>query len=372
MDALARVRRAPGRRPAGDPPPYRGLASFQAEDAQWFFGRDDLTRLLVDLAAERPGGGAARGTVRRSQTAPGTTRPNGRVSAAPGRQHATRRRRAVRLRQVVVLRAGLVPALRARAAPPGTGGPRLLLFTPGAHPIRAFAGQLVPDDADAAEATLRTAPWRSAELAGKIRPPGLAVIVDQFEEIFTKCESEASAGIYLGALRARLPCPGRARPAGLLLRPRAHLPAARGSLTGTPRRRGADEPSQLRSAIVQPARVARLTVEDGLVEVLLRDLAVQAQQWRTGRGVRSGGTSAALPAMLTIWERSRGTLLTVAAYDQSGGVRNALARNAETAFGKLTADQGRQAQRLFLRLVQITDGAVGPAPHPHRRGAGRR
>ncbi len=51
MEALARVRRAPGRRAAGTPPPYRGLASFEAEHAQWFFGRAELTRLLVDLAA---------------------------------------------------------------------------------------------------------------------------------------------------------------------------------------------------------------------------------------------------------------------------------------------------------------------------------
>jgi len=34
LEALSRVRRAPGPRPAGAPIPYRGLASFQPEDAE--------------------------------------------------------------------------------------------------------------------------------------------------------------------------------------------------------------------------------------------------------------------------------------------------------------------------------------------------
>jgi transcriptional regulator with XRE-family HTH domain len=49
LDALNRVRRAPGRPPAS-PAPYRGLASFQPEDAAWFFGREELVLHLVRLA----------------------------------------------------------------------------------------------------------------------------------------------------------------------------------------------------------------------------------------------------------------------------------------------------------------------------------
>lgn len=46
--ALWRVRRAPGRRPSDQVPPYRGLECFRAQDADWFFGRQELTRQLVD------------------------------------------------------------------------------------------------------------------------------------------------------------------------------------------------------------------------------------------------------------------------------------------------------------------------------------
>jgi len=54
MSALNRIRRGPGRRPAAAPAPYRGLASFQPEDAAWFFGREELTARLVTLAAAAP------------------------------------------------------------------------------------------------------------------------------------------------------------------------------------------------------------------------------------------------------------------------------------------------------------------------------
>ena len=52
VSALNRIRRGPGRRPTAVTAPYRGLASFQPEDAPWFFGREAITARLVRLAAE--------------------------------------------------------------------------------------------------------------------------------------------------------------------------------------------------------------------------------------------------------------------------------------------------------------------------------
>ncbi len=54
-NALGRARRPPGKRPRGKhmasgDAPYRGLASFGPEDAPWFFGREDVTQRLVELA----------------------------------------------------------------------------------------------------------------------------------------------------------------------------------------------------------------------------------------------------------------------------------------------------------------------------------
>ena len=76
LDALNRVRRAPGRPTASGPAPYRGLASFQPEDAAWFFGREELALHLVRLATG-PGAPRARrntgSTITRSPTRAGST-----------------------------------------------------------------------------------------------------------------------------------------------------------------------------------------------------------------------------------------------------------------------------------------------------------
>lgn len=52
LSALQRVRRPPGRRPAGADAPYRGPARFERQDARWFFGRDDVTDLVAARAEE--------------------------------------------------------------------------------------------------------------------------------------------------------------------------------------------------------------------------------------------------------------------------------------------------------------------------------
>jgi transcriptional regulator with XRE-family HTH domain len=53
--ALGRARRPPGKRTpdrhmTSGEAPYRGLASFGPPDALWFFGREDVTERLVELA----------------------------------------------------------------------------------------------------------------------------------------------------------------------------------------------------------------------------------------------------------------------------------------------------------------------------------
>ena len=107
MSALNRIRRGPGRRPAAVTAPYRGLASFQPEDAPWFFGREAITARLVRLATE----GAPPGV---PLTVVG---PSGSGKSS-------------------LLRAGLVPSLRDRSQR------GLALFAPGATPLGELARQL--------------------------------------------------------------------------------------------------------------------------------------------------------------------------------------------------------------------------------------
>ena len=299
--ALARARRPPGRR---TDTPYRGLARFEAEDARWFFGREDVTDKLVSLAAEA------------------SPLPLMLVGASGAGKSS-------------VLRAGLLPRLRELAeAAPGIAGP-VTVFEPTATPVADLKARL----ADLAAG--------SGSYDG--RP---AVIVDQFEAVFTVCTDEAQRRDFITGL-----C-DLAGTALVILALRADFydhairyPGLASALQSRQVLLGPMTAEQVRRAVTEPARLARVSVEDGLVGLLLADLAPP-----DGAGAYEPGALPLLShAMLATWEESRGGTLAIADYLASGGIKDALTRTAERAYGGLTADQQRLARRLFLRLVHVAD-----------------
>ena len=82
-------------------------------------------------------------------------------------------------------------------------------------------------------------------------------------------------------------------------------------------------------------------VEAGLVETILDDVAD-----------RPGTLPLLEHALLELWERRRGHLLTLEAYRESGGVQGAIAARAESVFAALEPDQQALIQRVLLRLIQ--------------------
>ncbi len=365
MSTLNRIRRGPGRRPAATAAPYRGLASFQPEDAAWFFGREDLTARLVSLATAAPVPGVPLTVVG----------PSGSGKSS-------------------LLRAGLIPS---RPDRPGRG---LALFTPGARPLRELARQLarlapsgpeppglgppelgpaeldpselgVPAESIRIEAALRSDPAQAARLIpGGSNPgggsrstpgsdPGLLIVVDQFEEIFTACRDEVEQHCFIAATCAL------AGPAVVLLALRADFYDR--ALRYPELARALQEHQvvvvpmsrhEVRRAIVEPARLARLAVDDGLVELLLRDLAPHSPDGSPAGAAHEAGALPLLShALLTTWSRSHGGRLTVADYQASGGIRHAIARTADQVYGALGDDERETARRLFLRLVYVADDA---------------
>jgi len=335
LDALNRVRRAPGRPPAGGPAPYRGLASFQPEDAAWFFGREELVLHLVRLA-----------------TGPGAPGMPLAVVGPSGSGKSS------------VLRAGLVPRLRtgSTARP---GGRPVVLITPGAAPLPALAGYLAPLAWPGTEGPLRAGllaqglredPGRYARLAGRGDEPP-AIIVDQLEEIFTAGADETGRREFVTALAAL------SEHTLVVLGLRADFyghalgyPGLARSLQERQIVVGPMSAGQLRRAIVEPARKAGRDIEDGLVEVLLADMRPP------GAPGPGGHEAGALPllshALLATWTRSRGGRLTVADYQASGGIRDAIARTAEDAYATLDTGQQEVARQLFLRLVHGGDDGI--------------
>ena len=277
--------------------PYKGLATFDAEDAQYFFGRE---RLVAELVARLVGAPLL-----------AVVGPSGSGKSS-------------------VLRAGLLPAL-AGGVLPGSANWTQALIRPGEQPMRALG-----------RATRRLARERRGVLA-----------VDQFEELFTACQDEAEREEFVAALvRAARDRDGRCL---VVLAVRADFYGRCAAYPELSRLLGANHVlvgpmsrDELRRAIERPAQRVGLSVEPELVEALLTDVEG-----------RPGALPLLSTALLELWRRRDGSRLRLAAYARSGGVQGAVARLAEDAFVQLDPAQQAEARKLLLRLADEDEsGAI--------------
>jgi WD40 repeat protein/DNA-binding SARP family transcriptional activator len=291
------------RRGAGMPIcPFKGLASFDVADADYFFGRE---RLVAEMVARLVGANLL-GVVGASGS--------GKSSA---------------------LRAGLLPAV-ASGVLPGSERWKRVLLRPGEDPLANLRRALRVDET---EDPISTA-LESLEPETK-----LLLAVDQFEETFTACRDERERGAFMDALADAGPRHDRRVTVVLALRADYY-----GACAAHPRLSrllgdsqvlvGPMLPDELAQAIEGPARRAGLVVEPELVARLVDDVAGQA-----------GALPLLSTALLELWQRREGVRMPLAAYERTGGVQGAVARLAEDAYGKLTPDEQRAARRVLLRLA---------------------
>ncbi|MEW2359772.1 hypothetical protein [Spirillospora sp. NPDC029432] len=307
--------------------PYQGLAPFEADRADLFFGRVQSTRNLLDRLAPRLDG---RGTVLL-------------VSGASGVGKSS------------LLRAGLIPALE-KGAPPLKGSedwPRLLV-TPGSDPLRALAEAWTGTfGGDPGETRRRLLDDPDGAFTGAGR---LILVVDQFEELFTLVTDEAVRQAYVRALHALATGPAAA---GVIIglradywdRCAAYPRFARAIQDGQVIVEPMDE-DDLRLAITGPAAVAGLEIEPGLVETILDEL-------RAGRGgdrYEAGALPLLSQALRSTWDRREDGRLTVRGYEESGGVRDAVRRTADDVLETLAPDDRKTALRIFRRMTLVTSG----------------
>ncbi|MFJ9713916.1 hypothetical protein [Streptomyces sp. NPDC101234] len=303
--------------------PYAGLAAFQPEDAERFFGRERLTDDLVTRVRDR------------------------RFLAVFGASGSGKSS---------LLRAGLLP--RADAITPGKGEWRTVLLVPGPHPLEECAAQLAAlggGSATALSEELQDKPRALHLTVLQIladRPEGseLLLVVDQFEEVFTLCTSTRERASFIEALTTAAQAPNsRTRVvigvrADFYARCSEH-PDLVTALRDAQLLVGPMVTDELRRAISQPAVQAECTVETPLLARVVADAAGQAN---------------ALPlvshALRETWRRRRGNTLTLSGYEAAGGIRHALGQTAETVFAGLAPPQQRLARALFLRLVALGEG----------------
>ncbi|MFG2795500.1 nSTAND1 domain-containing NTPase [Streptomyces pseudovenezuelae] len=314
-EALVRLRMTPGRPRADAPVPYRGLRAFEEDQAEWFFGRGELTSTLVGRLRVLAGSGGGLLAV---------VGPSGSGKSS-------------------LLRAGLIPAVRGGALaddPEATAGARpVVLMTPGSHPADELTDLL-----------------RACDDAAPL------VVVDQFEGLFTACPQPSERARFMDLL-------GRLRPGPVVIGLRAdfytqalRFPLLAQALQTQQLVVGPLTQDEMREAIAGPARKAGLEVESGLVELLLRDLAPRSfpgDGTDTGEAAHDPGALPLLShALLATWQGAPSGRLTVTAYHDSGGIRDAVAHTAETVFAELSDAQRDIARQVFLRLVHIPDDAL--------------
>lgn len=350
--------------------PYPGLEAFCSGQARLFFGRERLTDDLLDrLEASVFSGGPVL-----------LVGPSGAGKSS-------------------LLGAGLLTALEQERLPvPGSEKWPRLMFTPGARPLEMLAGTL----ATCADALVGwqvpgrgTGGWDAAFLALRAalrenRTPArrVVIVVDQLEEIFTACHDEAERREFLDALCAIAADRGNG-PVGLVvlgLRADFYARAAEHqalwqALQGSQIVIGAMTATELRQAILRPARAAGLTLEDGLTERLLSDLGADTRP--PGEACYEPGLLPALAhALRATWQRRDGDRLTIAGYEAAGGIDGAIAKTAEDAYASLGGTAGsvtagitgsvtggisagpmagsaaqQAARQMFLQLVQVGEAA---------------
>ena len=314
--------------PESIPNPFKGLEAFQQRDAAFFFGREDMTRKAL-------------ARMRRTNFLS--------VVGASGSGKSS------------LVRAGVIPALRENAIPGSSTWP-ILIFTPGTNPINALAERLHPllaqDDSNRTVERigeeLRNGP-RIVELVEEALSSSdaqarLLIVIDQFEETFTRAtEPDRQAFLELlrmvtmvSSSRAQIIATMRADffdqlsryPAIAELFEQEHLLIVTEMTT-----------ANLLRAIEGPAEAVGLRYEAGLVDRILEDVRSQP-----------GSLPLLQYALRELYKRRNGAILSMAAYEEIGGVRQALAQHAEAIYSAEAPVRQQLMERILLRLVEIGPG----------------
>ena len=307
--------------------PYKGLRSFQPADVRDFFGREKLTTALVERMGET-------GEFARFLAVVG---PSGSGKSS-------------------VARAGLLPALW-RGDLRGSEKWFIVDMLPGTHPLDELEVALMRVAADQARNLHETLTrdqrglLRASQLILPDDNSELVVFVDQFEEVFTLVEDEASRQHFLDLLYTAVTA-ARSR-VRVVITLRAdfydkplHYPEF-GELV---RRRMETilplSANELQRAISKPAEQVGVTFEEGLVATIVSEIHYQP-----------GALPLLQYALTELFDNREGRCLTDRAYEHIGKTTGALARRAEAIYDELDPAGRETARQMFLRLVTLGEVA---------------
>ncbi|GAB4573844.1 MAG: hypothetical protein Kow0077_17520 [Anaerolineae bacterium] len=307
--------------------PYKGLQAFQEADADDFFGREALIERLLHRLRQSENGGRFLAVVG----------PSGSGKSS-------------------VVLAGVIPMLR-QGYVPGSSGWFIARMQPGNAPLARLEAALTSiaiARPDGLETTLRADENGLTHALNRLLPDessDLLLVIDQFEELFTLVESESERAHFLNLLVRAINDPAARLRLIVTLRADFYDRPLLYPQFGTMIREHTEvvlplNEQELTQAIVLPAERNGLQIEPALVQTLIHDVAEQP------------GALPLLQFTLTeLFERRADSRLTLAAYDEAGGISGTLARRADELYNQLTPDQQRIARQVFMRLVAVSEGA---------------
>jgi hypothetical protein len=315
--------------------PYKGLRTFTKDDAGDFFGRETLIEELTDdvksmLASERTG----------------SDRPRLLTVIGPSGSG----------KSSVVL-AGLLPRLQQGVLQKSEDWIYMEPLMPGVHPMEALAFTLAtrfPERSlksigeDLEDEMGRGLHLLARQLV-KDSQQYVLLLIDQFEELFAPATSEEERRWFIELLTTAISEPRG--PVIIILTLRADFydrtmayPELCRLIDQHHKLVLPMEIQELRAAIKQPAALP--DVQMNFEGKLVGDLLYEVQ-----------GQIGALPLLQFtldhLFERREDHLLTLHAYREIGGVKGALAKQAEATYAALPSDEHRRLARfLFLRLIE--------------------
>jgi hypothetical protein len=180
------------------------------------------------------------------------------------------------------------------------------------------------------------------------------IIVDQGEQLFVPDVSAESRVEFLDVLHTMCR-PSMSTPAVVVMGLRSdvlgrcvELPELAGAVQSRCMVLGPLSKAELRDVVTKPAKMAGLSIEPGLVDLISHDVAAEKNSARiTGR----------LPllshALVGTWQQRKNNKLTAAGYTSAGGLRGSVETTGEQAWSQLDESQRKVARRMLLRLVTI-------------------
>jgi energy-coupling factor transporter ATP-binding protein EcfA2 len=328
--------------------PYKGLRYFDVADAPYFYGRAVLTDQLLDRVKVGKGNFLA-------------------VLGASGSGKSS------------VVRAGLLYRLQQGQHLSGSEQWQIRILTPGNQPLQNLAAVFM----DATITTARAEQLRIAEAAVAEGATGLArliraslaprtlVFIDQFEEIFTLCQSPVERQQFFACLLGALKQTGdklcivlatradffgkctEQEYSGLADMMQVHLVNVRPMIA-----------MELERAICEPAKLVGVKVEENLVKQILTDLGVtedfpssEAEKSETNIAREPGSLPLLEFTLEQLWQYRELDRLTLNIYVRLGGVKKTLEKYADGVYQSLQPEELKSiAKRIFLELTQLGEG----------------